>query len=399
MQQWKRNVYLLWIAVFVVSACWSMVMPFLPVFLQDELGAGENASAWAGMVGSAGSLCMTVMAPVWGSMGDRYGRKLMMLRAGVSLTICYFLMSLVTGPYGLLGVRVLIGLFTGFIPTATALVAVATPQEHVGSALALVSTAAPTGQILGPIAGGLLADLIGLRATMVTNSVVVSLAVLLVFVSVREEFTPVVREQGNMLADLSEVFRQRTFAVLMGASVLSMAAMSTLDPVMVPYIKEVLGTGAPNALAGILVSVPGVAFVVAAPWWGARARTWGFDRTLALGLILGAVVVVPQAIAFSAWDLGGLRLAQGLVTASISPGIAALIAQTVPQALRGRAFGLNQSANSFGWMLGPLLGGFVGTWAGAGWVFVLTGLLFAAAAVWARLMVAPLVRAGGDKVA
>ncbi|HWI66704.1 MAG TPA: MFS transporter [Symbiobacteriaceae bacterium] len=392
MQQWKKNVYLLWIAVFIASACWSMVMPFMPIFLKDELGVTEGVSAWAGVLGAVNSLGMAVMAPIWGALGDRYGRKMMMLRAGVSLCILYTLMSLVTGPYGLLGVRILIGILTGFIPTAIALVGVATPQQHVGQALSLVSTANPTGSILGPMLGGLMADLIGIRMTMVAGAICVGGATLLVFFSVKEQFTPIIRAKGNLLGDLAEVLRDRTFATILVTSMLAMAAMSTLDPVMVPYIKELLGEGSPNWLAGALFSLPGIAFVLAAPLWASKARTWGFAGTLTAGLILGAAVIIPQAFARTAYEFGGLRLSQGLFTASVSPGIAALIAQTLPLSLRGRGFGLNQSANSAGFMLGPLLGGFIGTWAGARWVFVVTGVLFAAAALWARLVLTPRVR-------
>lgn len=394
MQQWKKNFYLLWIAVFIAGICWSMVMPFMPVFLQDELGVTQGASAWAGVLAAVNSLGMAIMSPIWGAMGDRYGRKLMMLRAGVALSICYALMALVTGPYSLLGVRLLIGVLTGFIPTATALVGVTTPQEHVGWALALITTAQPTGAILGPLLGGMLADLFGIRITMAASAVFVGLITAMVIMFVKEQFTPVPSEGGNMLADLGAVLRLPTFAALLVSSVLAMAAMSTLDPVLVPYVKQIIGPGAPNSLAGLLVSLPGVAMVVMAPWWAGRARKWGFDRTLFTGLALGAGVVGLQAVAISVWDLGALRLAQGVVTASVSPGIAALIAQTLPQSLRGRAFGLNQSANSLGVVVGPLLGGFIGTWAGARWGFVATAVLFGLGAAWTSLVVAPRVRAG-----
>ena len=393
MEQWRKNVYLLWVAVFIAAACWTMVMPFMPVFLEKELGVTENVSTWAGAIAAVNSLGMALMAPVWGAMGDRLGRKLMMMRAGIVLTIAYAAMAFVGGPYELLGVRILIGCFTGFIPTATALVGTTTPQEHVGRALTMVATAAPTGSILGPLLGGLIADIFGIRGAMMTGAVLIGLATLFVFFMVKEQFTPPVKERTNFFADMGEVLQHRTFASLAVITMIVAAAQMAVEPIMVPYIKSLLGEAAPNWLAGGLYSVPGVAFILAAPWWAGRAERWGYSTTLSLGLGLGAVLVLTQSMAFTAWDFGGLRLAQGVAVASVNPGISALIAITVPNALRGRAFGINQSAFSVGAMVGPLLGGLIGDMAGPRWSFVASGLLLALAALWAFRVVAPRVAA------
>ncbi|HYG57738.1 MAG TPA: MFS transporter, partial [Symbiobacteriaceae bacterium] len=245
MQQWQKNVYVLWVAVLIASATWSMVMPFMPVFLEKELGVTQGVSAWAGVLGAVNSLGMALMSPVWGAMGDRYGRKMMMMRAGISLVVCYGLLSLVRGPYELLGVRIMIGALTGFIPTATALVGTTTPQEHVGKALALVTTAGPTGTILGPLLGGLLWDLVGMRMSMASGSVALAIATLMVLLFVKEEFTPDRREQANLLADMGEVLHYRGFAVLLVTTTLGMAAMGSMEPVMIPFIKTLVGESAP----------------------------------------------------------------------------------------------------------------------------------------------------------
>lgn len=398
MEQWRKNVYLLWVAVFLAAACWTMVMPFMPVFLEKELGVSQNVSTWAGVLGAVNSLGMALMAPVWGAVGDRLGRKLMMMRAGIVLTIAYAGMAFVTGPYELLGVRILIGCFTGFIPTATALVGTTTPQEHVGRALAMVATAAPTGSILGPLVGGLIADLFGIRGAMMTGSVLVGIATLLVFVMVKEQFTPPVKERTNFFADMAEALNHRTFAALAVIAMIGSAAQMAVEPIMVPYIKGLLGDTAPNWVAGALYSLPGVAFIFAVPWWTARAERWGYSTTLYLGLGIGAVFVLLQALAFSAVDFGALRLAQGVAVASVNPGVASLIAMTVPNALRGRAFGINQSAFSVGAMIGPLVGGLIGDLAGPRWTFVASGLLLVTAAIWAYRVVAPRVAQDAARV-
>lgn len=392
-EQWRRNVYLLWVAVLMASVCWSMVMPFMPLFLEEELKVSEGAAAWAGSLGALQSMGMVLMAPVWGAVGDRFGRKLMMMRAGIVLTLAYFLMSLVTGPYQLLVIRVMIGMLTGFIPTATALVGTTTPQAHVGKALALVSTAGPTGFIVGPMLGGLLSDVVGIRGAMVTGSALIGIATVLVLLFVKEQFTPPQVQPGSTLVgDVREVLQHRTFAVLIVTTAASMASIGALEPVLVPYVKGLLGPGSPNWMAGGLYALPGLAVIFVAARWARLGERWGFATTLTLGLALSSLLVLPQAFAVTAWEFGGLRLAQGLAMASVNPGIAALIATVVPASLRGRAFGINQSAFGVGNMVGPLAGGFLATLAGSRWVFLFSALLLAGSALWTRRVVAPRVK-------
>ncbi|MFZ5816588.1 MAG: MFS transporter [Bacillota bacterium] len=383
MEEWRKNVLLLWVAVFIASTTWSMVMPFMPLFLEEELGVAVGVAAWAGLLGAVNSMGMAVTAPLWGALGDRFGRKVMMLRAGLFLALAYLLMSLVTGPYELLGVRVMIGMLTGFIPTATALVGTTTPQAHLGKALATVATASPAGTILGPLFGGLFADLVGMRSTMLLSAVMVAVATLLVLLAVRERFSPAVRPQGSLLGEVGEVLRNRAFAAVLVTTVLLMASLAAMEPVLVPYIKGLLGPGAPNWLAGAIYALPGIGFLLAASWWAARAERAGYVTTVTLGLLLGALLILPQALVSTGWAMGGLRLSAGLALAAVSPGLSALITQVVPRSQRGRAFGLNQSALSLGAMLGPLAGGLVGDGLGPVYVFPLTALTLLAGAGWA----------------
>jgi len=362
-------------------------MPFMPVFLEDDLGVTVGVTVWAGVLGAVNSGFSAFTAPIWGALGDRWGRKAMMVRAGIFLGIAYVLMAFVSNPYELLGVRVIIGAFTGFIPTATALVATTTPQAHMGRALSLVATGNQAGSILGPMVGGILADLVGIRTTMILSGVFVSVATLLVLVAVREQFQRPVQRKGSLLGDMGQVLRGGPLAFVLATSILMMASQAAMEPILVPYIKELLGAGQPNWMAGVIYSVPGIAFVVAAPWWAVRGERLGYSTTVTLGLLGGAVLILPQAIVHSGLGMGFFRLAAGLALASVSPGISSLIAQLVPVEQRGRAFGLNQSAFNIGAMLGPLLGGILGDRIGIRWVFPATAVLLLVAAGWCWIFV------------
>jgi MFS transporter, DHA1 family, multidrug resistance protein len=162
MVTWKRNLWVLWIGCFFTAASFSMVIPFLPLFLL-KIGVHEHTEMWSGLLFSAAFFAGAIAAPFWGRVADKYGRKPMIIRAGFVLFVIYTLMAFVTNPYQILVLRILQGLLSGFIPGAIALIGTNTPNEKLGYALSLISTATASGSILGPLLGGGMADLVGNR--------------------------------------------------------------------------------------------------------------------------------------------------------------------------------------------------------------------------------------------
>ncbi len=394
MPQWKRNVVVLWIAVFIAGICWTSIMPFFPVYLQ-QLGVEQGVEFWSGVIISLSSVCSMVMSPVWGAVGDRYGRRMMMLRAGIFLVIGYVLVAVVHSAWQLALVRMMIGALTGFVPMAVAIVGVSTPQAEVGQALGIIQTAWPSGAIIGPVVGGVALDLVGIRASSLASAVLVGLATLLVVFTVREEFTRPPKTEQGILSDLKAAAGNRLLMAVVLISAVSQAAIMALEPVIVPFVQQIAGAGAPGWIAGVLYSLPGVAFVFMAPWWARRGARVGYSQTVALGLGLSALFYIPQALVGRTWELGALRLGSGVVGAAIGPGVAALLALKVPRDLRGRAFGLNQAASAAGSIVGPLLGGYVGSFINPRGVFILIAFIFFVGYVWAKRAVEPWVAAEG----
>lgn len=391
MEQWKKNTYVLWLAMFIAAICWTMVMPFTTVYL-NEMGVHESAQFWAGIIISAASFCSMIMAPIWGAVGDRFGRRMMMLRAGFFLALGYVLLTQVQGPVGLLLVRMMVGTLTGFVPMAIALVGVSTPQKHMGYALGIVQTAYPSGAIIGPVVGGVLADITGVRGSSWVAAVFIALATLLVLVQVKEEFAPPPSSKRNLLEDLKVAAQNPVIVAVIAITGAAQASIMALEPVLVPFVRQIAGANAPGWLSGLLFSLPGVAFIGMAPWWTRRGDKVGFARTVAIGLLGSAVLDLSQAFVTGPWQMGTLRLISGVAGAAIGPGVAALLATAVPRDLRGRAYGLNQSAASAGSIIGPLLGGYIGSYINPRGVFILTATIYVLAWVWVKRTVAPRVR-------
>ncbi len=98
-----------------------------------------------------------------GSLADRKGRKLMLLRASLGMAIAILLQAFATNVWQLFILRAIMGLTSGYIPNAMALVASQVPRERSGWALSTLSTAQISGVIGGPLLGGFPADHVGLR--------------------------------------------------------------------------------------------------------------------------------------------------------------------------------------------------------------------------------------------
>lgn len=391
MEQWRKNAYVLWVSIFVAAIAWTMVMPFTPEYLK-ELGYGNNAEMWSGIIISAAAVCNMVMAPVWGALGDRMGRRMMMLRAGLFLVLGNIAMSFAVGPISLMIVRMAIGGLTGFVPMAIALVGVSTPQTHVGRALGIVQTAWPSGAIIGPVVGGLAADAVGISRSAWIAAALVAFATILVLVTVKEEFSPPKVHQPNILTDLTVAAKNKGLMAIVAITLASQGAIMALEPVLVPFVHELVGANAPGWLSGLLFSIPGLAFIAMASWWATRGEQVGYARTVGIGMLGSAVLYGLQTFAGGPWQLGGLRLLSGVTGAAVGPGVAALLATTVSADLRGRAFGLNQAASSAGAILGPLLGGYIASFLDPRGVFMLAGLLYAAGGLWVYRVVQPMQR-------
>ncbi len=147
---WRRNLYVLWIGVFFCSMAYSMVIPFMSLFIAHDLGITDHLTIWSGFTFGITFLASALIAPFWGSLSDKYGRKPMLLRSGFALCLVYVLNAFVRNPFELVIVRILTGLLSGYVPSAIALIATNTPEKKVGFSLGIMSTAGAAGGIIGP---------------------------------------------------------------------------------------------------------------------------------------------------------------------------------------------------------------------------------------------------------
>lgn len=368
--------WILWIGVLLCSSSYTMSVPFLPLFLYD-LGVGpERVNLWAGIVHSSAFLVGAVMAPLWGSVADRYGRKKMVIRAGLSLAIIYALIAFVRNPWELIGVRMLHGFVGGFVPASMAIVASVAPKEKMGWSLGMMQAGTMTGGILGPLFGGLLSSWFGYRTSFIIAGAVIFAATIAVIFTVREGKTAAVGKRTSVREDLVAVAKNRTLRTLLLILVGFQLSYNMIQPLLTLHIADLQGSLTNAALSsGIVFALIGIAGIVASPIWGRAGERRGYVRMLTACLLGSGVVVSTQFFISDLWTFTAVQFVFGLFMAGIVPTVNTLMVNHTAEEFRGRTFGLTASANQFGSMIGPLVGGGLGLIFTFHWIFAFCGLI------------------------
>lgn len=355
---WKRNLLISWIGCFFTGASFSLVMPFIPLYI-EELGApASQVPLLSGLAISITALAAAIVAPIWGNLADRKGRRLMMIRAAAGMTVTMGALAFVPNVYWLLVMRFFTGVLSGYIPNATALIAYQAPREKSGWAIGTLATGAIAGNLIGPLMGGILAELLGMKNVFIITGMILFITLLLTIFLVKETFEPVEKKD---LMSTKEILGQSTRrSVLFGlffTSLILQLGMTSISPILTLYIRELsTDTGSVLFLSGLIVSVAGVSAVISSPYLGRLGDRIGNHKILLLGLVFSFCCFIPMGLVTAPWQLGVLRFLLGFSTGALMPSVNTLISKITPPEGVSRIFGYNQMFNNFGQVLGPLVG-------------------------------------------
>ncbi len=381
MEPWKRTLYTLWAAEFLAALGMALVLPFLPFYIR-ELGISEitEVKKWSGLIFSAPFLVATFTTSLWGWLGDRYGRKPMLLRALAGFSVSTLLMGLVGNVQQLFVLRLLQGGVAGFIAATLAIVSTTTPRKYMGFAMGILQTSITTGAIIGPFFGGLLADQIGYRYIFFITGSLGVLAGILVLLLVHEE-KPAGRSKpaGGWISNYRFLFTSPTLLVIFITSLLTQFAIMSIQPVLSLFV-EVLWPTAKNlaTIAGTVFAVTGLAGLLSAPYWGKNADRLGYKRALSLTLLGAGITFIPQALVSQVYQLIFLRFIQGLFSGGILPILNTLTSLNVPEERRGGVLGVARSGLLLGNVLGPISGGYLAALLSLRPLFALMGIMLVA---------------------
>jgi DHA1 family multidrug resistance protein-like MFS transporter len=391
MVTWKRNLWVCWFGAFVTATGLSQITPVLPLYI-EELGIHNTAAIeqWSGIAFGITFIASSIFSPVWGRMADQYGRKPMLLRASLGMAIVIALMGLVNHVYQLVGLRLFMGVISGYISSAITLVATQTPRKFSGWALGTLSTGAAGGTLLGPLIGGYLSEIMGIRAVFFAIGALLLVTFTTTVLLVKEEFTPAhqrplgIRAVWEIITDTKSIF-----AMFITTFIMQLALMS-IEPIITIYIKQLSSHARYVALiSGIAFSAPGIASILASPRLGKLSDRIGPRKIILWALLSAGILFIPQAFVRSPWELVALRFLLGIATAGLLPSVNSLISKNVPETVTGRIFGYNQSAQFLGSFGGAILGGQMAAFFGIRYVFFSTSALLLFNVFWVYTHVAP----------
>jgi len=388
MPQWQRNVYAIWAAQFLAMVGLTLIVPFLPFYLR-ELGVRslEDIERWSGFLFAAPFLVQMLTAPLWGVLGDRYGRKIMVLRAMAGIGTTNMLSAAVNNVGQLLLLRTVQGGVSGFVAAGNALVSASIPPNRMGAALGVLQTSLTAGGIIGPLFGGALADLVGYRNVFLITGATCFGAAVIVLVGAREEVSPArARSTGpGVWANVVYFFESpalRTTGLLLCTS---QVAIMSVEPIFSVYVSTLRVPPERIAtVAGVLFSVTGLTAMLGATLWGRTADRSGEPRVLGLTLGGAAVAYAAQFWAATPWEVFVFRAALGFFTGGMLPPLYAIVARTTPPERLGGIMGLTSSAIMLGSVIGPLLGGGLAAAVGIRWVFLVAASVLAISALGLR---------------
>lgn len=379
MESWKVNLISVWFGCFFTGLAISQILPFLPLYV-SQLGvtSHEALSMWSGLTFSVTFLVSAIVSPMWGSLADRKGRKLMLLRASLGMAIAILLQTFATNVWQLFFLRAVMGLTSGYIPNAMALVASQVPRERSGWALSTLSTAQISGVIGGPLLGGFLADHVGLRAVFIITAVLLVVSFLVTLFLIKEGGRPVISKSERLSG--KAVFASLPYPGLMISLFVTTMVIQlcngSVGPILALFIKSMEPESTNIAfLSGMIAAVPGVSALISAPRLGKLGDRIGTARILMATLIFAVVLFFAMSFVTSPLQLGVLRFLLGFADGAMLPAVQTLLVKYSSDQVTGRIFGYNQSFMYLGNVAGPLIGASVSAMAGFRWVFAATAIV------------------------
>lgn len=386
METWKRTVYISLVCVFCTAFGVSQLAPILPLYFHDlGVQTPEAMSLWSGLATGATYIIVCLAAPFWGRVADKKGRKITLIRSSFGMALCNILIAFQTTPEGVVLIRLVQGLVSGFYSASITLIASESPIERIGWALGLLASANLAGSLIGPLLGGYIADTVGIRNDFIIVGTLMGLAGVLATIFIHENYVPQPNPEKLSIRKLKEQIPEfNSIVALCVASFIYAICIMSLQPVISVYIKGIVPSDTENLafIAGAVFSAMGIAQLMSSSPLGKLVDKIGPRKVLVVSLIYVGILNIPQAYVSDVYQLAIIRFLQGFGLGGMLPALNTYLSSKTPREFTGQVFSYNQSCLFFGYFLGSVGGASLMAWLGFTTLFWVSGGLFIISALW-----------------
>ena len=362
--RWQRNVYAVTAASFLGYTGFTVVMPFLPLFI-GQLGVSDTGAiaVWTGISLGVTPGLTAVLAPAWGKLGDRFGRKIMVERSLVSFVVLMAAMAFVTRPWHVVALRIVQGLFAGYGSLSVAMAAESAPRDRMPAAIGLVQTAQRLGPGVGPVIGGLLAGVFGLRPAFIVTALFYAAALVIIFLRYDDRATHAYAETPDVPGrhvTFQDVLSFQNFILMMAVIFGLQFVDRSFGPILPLYIEQIGVAHERIAIvSGVLFSIMAATGALGHHLCGKLLTRYSTRAVITSAAIVGAVA----SLLFLSTQVWLIAIASACFGVGIGAAMTASFSaagRVIPHGAHGTSFGVLTSASLTGMAISPFFAGFVG---------------------------------------
>src|SRR4051812_25781136 len=361
---WRRNVFAVTAASFMGYTGFTLVMPFLPLFI-GQLGVTDvgRVAMWTGLSLGVTPALTALLAPAWGRLGDRYGRKIMVERSLVSFVFLFAAMAYVVRPWHVLALRGVQGLFAGYGSLSVAMAAESAPRDRMPAAIGAVQTAQRIGPAVGPLIGGLLANLVGLRRAFLATAMFYAAGLVLVHAMYDDRAVhaePAASAESGRVTFRS-VLAFQNFILMMGVIFGLQFVDRSLGPVLPLRVEQEGVTHDRVALvSGILFSIMAFTGALGHHFCGKLLKRHSSRAVIAGGAACAAAGSGLLGLTGSVWLMCAAAVVFGIGIGAAMTAAYSAAGAVIPPGAHGAGFGVLTSASLIGMATSPFIAGFLG---------------------------------------
>ena len=377
---WKRTLFILSVCQFIAMSGMSALVPFLPLFIR-ELGITDTnqTAVWSGLVFAGPFITSFLVQPLWGTLGDRSGRKLMAVRALFGLALAQLLIYFVPDVYWLLGIRLLQGTLSGFNVAAMSLITSIAPKEKQGYSISMLQSASNGGVVVGPIIGGLLSTFLSFRGVFLIVGIIIVILAFVVIFFVEESKNEKTTEREIRVRDNFKVLiNNRILFGTAGLILLTSLGIASVRPVFVLYVESFDRSGAFSLAlqAGALYSILGIFSTFSSIYFSKMVDKISLKKILGLASLGTGIMYCFHPFVPNIYWLVPVRIVLGLSYGIIVPVLFTQISKQAGERNKGGLLALATSSQTLGVIIGSVVSGKLVTLLGVRYPFLAVGIFF-----------------------